>query len=238
MNTKCRTCRIFAAIALIMMISISMAEKYLVIPTASQTATTCDGPDEVVSGGGRCWKDRNLGATRVAKSEDDDEAYGDLYQWGRLGDGHQNRYKDRVSTVIDIQNANDVPGHGYFIKGDSVNLDWRNPSKDILWQGIGGINNPCPQDFRVPTADEWKTEINSWGSPDIIGGGESPLKLVFAGIRGGYGTVQSEAVYGYYWSSTASFSLSQYMRVTSNAASANDLSANRALGMSVRCIKE
>lgn len=38
---------------------------------------------------GRVWKDRNLGASRVATSVNDVEASGDLYQWGRATDGHE-----------------------------------------------------------------------------------------------------------------------------------------------------
>ncbi len=32
---------------------------------------------------GKIWMDRNLGASRVAQSSIDEEAYGYLYQWGR-----------------------------------------------------------------------------------------------------------------------------------------------------------
>ena len=32
---------------------------------------------------GENWMDRNLGATQIAASFDDVNAYGDLYQWGR-----------------------------------------------------------------------------------------------------------------------------------------------------------
>lgn len=35
--------------------------------------------------------DRNLGVSRIATSSTDSEAYGDLYQWGRLSDGHEKR---------------------------------------------------------------------------------------------------------------------------------------------------
>ncbi|MBE8190499.1 MAG: hypothetical protein HAW58_06600 [Candidatus Thioglobus sp.] len=37
----------------------------------------------------RVWMDRNLGASRVANSRNDSDAYGGYYQWGRLTDGHQ-----------------------------------------------------------------------------------------------------------------------------------------------------
>nr|WP_320009862.1 hypothetical protein [uncultured Desulfobulbus sp.] len=43
----------------------------------------------VTSPTGRVWMDHNLGASRVATSYDDKEAYGNLYQWGRGSDGHE-----------------------------------------------------------------------------------------------------------------------------------------------------
>jgi hypothetical protein len=46
----------------------------------------------VTTATGRIWMDRNLGATRVALSSTDTEAYGDYYQWGRPEDGHQRKY--------------------------------------------------------------------------------------------------------------------------------------------------
>jgi hypothetical protein len=52
---------------------------------------------------GRVWMDRNLGASRVATSSTDEAAYGDLYQWGRFGDGHQCRKSDTTSTKVENQ---------------------------------------------------------------------------------------------------------------------------------------
>ncbi len=43
----------------------------------------------VLAAKGRLWMDRNLGALQVATASDDHLAYGDLYQWGRLRDGHE-----------------------------------------------------------------------------------------------------------------------------------------------------
>ncbi|MEY4885721.1 MAG: hypothetical protein RL151_1030, partial [Bacteroidota bacterium] len=45
----------------------------------------------VVGANGKCWLDRNLGASRVATTVTDATAYGDLFQWGRLDDGGQDR---------------------------------------------------------------------------------------------------------------------------------------------------
>ena len=103
---------------------------------------------------GRVWMDRNLGASQVATSSTDVASYGDLYQWGRGTDGHQLR----TSSTTNIQSAMDQPGHGDFILGTSVPYDWRTPQNSNLWQGIAGVNNPCPVGFRIPTNLEWIAE--------------------------------------------------------------------------------
>ena len=76
---------------------------------------------EVTSPTGRVWLDRNLGASRVATSSTDSEAYGYLYQWGRLSDGHQNRSSSPNPTL----SPTDAPGHGDFITSSVVPMDWR-----------------------------------------------------------------------------------------------------------------
>ena len=124
--------------------------------------------------------DRNLGASKVAESMDDDRAYGWLYQWGRLSDGHQ----DPASLESTQLSDGDVPGHGKYINASSIPFDWRDPQNDIRWQGVTGVNNPCPPDFRLPTAAEWEVEIASWGAnQNAAGAFASPLKLVTAGNR-------------------------------------------------------
>lgn len=139
------------------------ADKVVVVPLMSAKSATCDGLDEVLSLG-QCWKDRNLGATRVAQSMGDTLAYGDLYQWGRLGDGHQNRtiIGGGPEGITDAISGTDVPGHSNFIWTSSAPYDWRSPENKNLWQGIGGVNNPCPQGFRIPTEDEFERERDSW----------------------------------------------------------------------------
>ena len=89
---------------------------------------------------GKCWLDRNLGASRVATAYNDSQAYGDLFQWGRLDDGHQ----DRTSATTTATSSTDDPGHSNFIYGMGDPYDWRDPQNDNLWQGNGAINDPCP----------------------------------------------------------------------------------------------
>lgn len=190
----------------------------------------CTQPDEVLSAG-RCWKDRNLGATRVATSSTDDLAYGDLYQWGRPGDGHQNRTSDPTA----VNSANDVPGHSNFITETVDPWDWRDPSNVNLWQGLGGVNNPCPQGFRLPTETEFGAERASWVSDDAAGAFASPLKLVMAGYRSFSGNLITVGTYGSYWTSTVS---GDFCRNLGFSTAAGMNGNRRAFGMSVRCIKD
>ena len=177
--------------------------------------------------------DRNLGASRVATSLTDSAAYGDLYQWGRLADGHERR----TSATIETNSATDVPGHSSFILENGYLYDWRTPQNDNLWQGVSGINNPCPEGFRLPTGGEWEAEIDSWSGVKADGF-VSPLKLVLAGFRAdGFGGILNDGVFGDYWSSTVNTNGPGARHLTVINGSGY-LSANgRAQGCSVRCIK-
>lgn len=182
---------------------------------------------------GEIWLDRNLGAYRVASSSIDEEAYGDLYQWGRGGDGHQLRTSDITSTLSN----SDYPGHGDFIITPEEPYDWRSPHNDNLWQGVNGINNPCPPGFRIPTEDELNAEKDSWSSKDAAGAFDSPLKWVLGGRRDEKdGTINYEASQGIYWNSFALSNFSGFMLIHTDNAYTNY--SNRACGMSIRCIKD
>jgi uncharacterized protein (TIGR02145 family) len=194
--------------------------------------------------GKKCWLDRNLGAAAVTSTARsayaDDAAYeaaesasfGDLFQWGRGADGHQLR--NPLSGTINTQSAMDSPGHGDFIIGFS---DWRSAQNDNLWQGVSGINNPCPSGYRVPTDEELNAERTSWGSNNDAGAFASPLKLPMAGFRlGSDGSLIAVGTGGYYWSSTVSGMAAHYLYFGSSTGFM--LSGIRADGFSVRCIKD
>jgi uncharacterized protein (TIGR02145 family) len=182
---------------------------------------------------GRVWMDKNLGALRVAVSPTDTESFGDLYQWGRGRDGHENR----TSTTTNTLSSTNTPSHGSFILVSSGNYDWRNPQNNNLWQGLNGINNPCPFDYRIPTISEWKTEFQSWSSNDVTGAFNSSLKLPLGGIRNWNSGVQNdEQVRGYFWSSSSANYRVQYMYFDDNIVNTDN--SIRANGLSVRCIKD
>jgi uncharacterized protein (TIGR02145 family) len=181
---------------------------------------------------GRVWMDRNLGATQAATSSADAAAYGDLYQWGRRSDGHQCRTSGTTTTL----SSTDQPAHGLFITTSSSPNDWRNPQNDNLWQGVNGVNNSCPNGYRLPTETELNAERLSWSTNNAAGAFASPLKLPVAGIRNNInGSLNNVGSSGDYWSSMVSSTSARRMNFnSSNASMNNDV---RAGGLSIRCIK-
>jgi uncharacterized protein (TIGR02145 family) len=183
---------------------------------------------------GKTWMDRNLGASQVATSATDVLAYGDLYQWGRGADGHQ----CRNSATTTIVSSSDQPGNGNFIKASSSPYEWCSPLNINLWQGVNGINNPCPSGYRIPSVAEMDAERLSWSTSDGNGAfASTPLKFTFAGYRNWNGTISNTEGDCSYWLSD--FSNSLMYRLTGPYYGFVGIGAfYSALGGSVRCIKD
>lgn len=232
-----------------------------IINTLSAPATPRDNTTKVVevkSKTGRIWMDRNLGATQAATSQYDEKAYGHLYQWGRGADGHQERFDSRILSGSTLLSSTDNPGNRAFIYTPDSPQDWRKPQNDNLWQGINGINNPCPVGYRLPTESEWSLEIATWGNPkSILDAFNSPLKLTLGGYVGaGYGGLnqygnkdnsQDWDSQGRYWSSSVDgqgskgILILQSPDVYPNGGSpprTHIYTLPRACGQCVRCIKD
>jgi uncharacterized protein (TIGR02145 family) len=220
------------------------SSKYYVRAYATNSAGTSYGNElsfntdiftfnTVVGANGRIWMDRNLGATRVATSSTDEAAFGDLYQWGRGSDGHQ----IRNSGITTIRSGTNNPTHGNFITYSTNESDWRAPQNANLWQGVNGINNPCPNGYRLPTEAEWNAERLSWTSNNAAGAMASSLKLPMAGMRfSSNGLVSALGSVGDYWTSTTSGNFSRYLGFANSYANINV--DGRAYGFCVRCIKD
>ncbi len=177
--------------------------------------------------------DRNLGATQVATSSTDANSYGDLYQWGRKSDGHQCRNSATTTTL----SSSDQPGHGNFIRPSSSPNDWRSPQNTNLWQGVNGVNNPCPSGYRLPTETEFNAERLSWSpNNNSAGAFASPLKLPMMGYRSNSGSLSDVGSFGFCWSSTVSSTSSRYLRFWNFGANMN--TSDRATGLSVLCLKD
>jgi uncharacterized protein (TIGR02145 family) len=197
---------------------------------------------------GRTWMDRNLGASQVATSSTDINSYGSFYQWGRRSDGHQ----CRTSGSTDVISSVDQPNNALHIMCNGVNItnDWRNPQNSNLWQGVSGINNPCPSGYRIPTEQEFNEEIATWSSLNSTGAFQSVLKLPLGGMRGytdGSGDpILNVGTQGLYWTSTTfndplnNYEKSGFLLITSTLANVNSTysGGSRARGFCVRCIKE
>ena len=178
----------------------------------------------------RTWMDRNLGATQVATSFDDANAFGDLYQWGRNTDGHQ----VRTSTTTSVLSATNSPNHSDFILASS---DWLTVSDDNLWQGVNGINNPCPQGFRLPTESECEEERLSWTTNDAAGAFASPLKLTIGGARSRMsGAIGNVGTFVGYRTSTLNGTQSRLFGISLTTSLMAD--RDRADGNCVRCIQD
>lgn len=179
---------------------------------------------------GETWMDRNLGAIQIATSFDDVNAYGDLYQWGRNTDGHQ----IRTSSTTSILSTTNSPNHSDFILANS---DWLTVSDDNLWQGVNGINNPCPLGFRLPTEAELEAERLSWTSNDAAGAFASPLKLTIGGARSRMsGAIGNVGTFVGYRTSDLNGLQSRMLGISLTTSLMGD--RDRADGNCVRCIQD
>ncbi len=194
----------------------------------------CNGPTLVVDVTnpltGKTWMDRNLGASQVAISSTDANAYGDLYQWGRGSDGHQ----CRNSSTTSIQSSIDQPGNNKFIIVSAGN-DWRSTPNNNLWQGVYGVNNPCPSGYRLPTNAEFDAERLTWGSNNSTGAFASILKLPMAGFRTSSGLIGNVGSEGSCWTSSTFGQFSNDLTFNNNVVAGVRF---RASGNSVRCLKD
>lgn len=180
---------------------------------------------------GRTWMDRNLGAKRAALSPTDSEAYGDLYQWGRSADGHEDRNSATTNVAIDNPNHNK-----FIIRNTTPPADWRVTTNDDLWANVNSNNNPCPEGFRIPTEKELNEERLSWNSQSSEGAFNSSLKWTMAGYRVyNTGELVKQGEGAYYWSSIVENDVSYLHYVRSNSTISTALKSN---GLSVRCIKD
>jgi uncharacterized protein (TIGR02145 family) len=200
------------------------------------TVFCTDTPTEIIEvlspATGQIWMDRNLGASQVATSLSDQAAIGDMYQWGRFSDGHQCRNSATLSQL----SSTDQPDHGDFIILNGSPADWRSPQNNELWQGVNGINNPCPSGFRLPTMSEFDAERVTWENLNSNGAFFSPLKLPTGGTRAYTTGVISSTSTGNYWMSTLFGTNAR--SIFFNGSGSTISSAGRGYGFSVRCIKD
>jgi len=188
----------------------------------------------VTGADGNCWMDRNLGATQVATAYNDTASYGDLYQWGRLRDGHQIRTSATTLTL----SSTDVPGNSSFIKSQSSPYDWRSPQNNNLWSDVNRTNNVCPAGWHVPTQQQWAAWVTAASVTNSATAYSSNLKLTLAGNRDFFSAgIYVQGSSGDYWSSSLTGPYAYYLSFDSGGVNPVT-SYGRAYGFSVRCMKD
>jgi len=198
---------------------------------------------------GRIWLDRNLGATRTCTTVDDENCYGDLYQWGRDSSGHEKRNSQTTETransitstssnFITIETSPDPTVESY--DWVSSGVDDSGEARRANWSKTDGTS-VCPLGFRVPTANELIEEVlNDGGVANRDDGFTHFLKLPAGGKRdyhqGAFATVGSRT---YLWASDIGDGeyRAQNLQLTDITALWID-NVRRASSGSIRCITD
>ncbi|WP_123902248.1 fibrobacter succinogenes major paralogous domain-containing protein [Chryseobacterium arthrosphaerae] len=156
---------------------------------------------------GKIWLNNNLGAnyadidnplfnlTQQATNQNDINAMGSLFQWGRKADGHE-----LITRNLSISSQ---PTYKYgVITGQAPTWSPNQPNRinyasSFEWTSLttpppgnrwlaSSPNNPCPQGFKVPIRTEWQAVITASGSGGIYATNKK-LKLT----NGGEGSAHS-----------------------------------------------
>ncbi|UOE38236.1 T9SS type A sorting domain-containing protein [Chryseobacterium oryzae] len=199
------------------------------------TYTTVRGAD------GKIWLQQNLGSSQVATSISDEDSYGDLFQWGRWDDGHQNRNSATTTepspnNPIGLNNSSAYV-LGSWWGGNDLNDEWTANSNSV--SSTNGAD-PCKAigtDWKMPSQADWTAAKNAEGINNPATAFASKLKLPAGGNRSfTNGSFEFVGQRGYFWSSTATGLGAKYLYV-GNTIGNPSAGAPRGQGSSVRCIK-
>lgn len=165
---------------------------------------------------------------------------------GRFSDGHELINWSGPTAGIPVNGfttvnaVSDHPGNGLFITEPNAPYDWRTPQNDNLWQGESGINNPCPQGYRIPSNSETIALFMAEGITNYTTAAGSSLAFSASGSRDGSSNtapLDNVGLIGSYWHSTVSgvFTFSNVFAV--NLSNLNNVN-RRIRAYNVRCIKD
>lgn len=199
----------------------------------------------VRGGDGNIWIQQNLGSVNVASTKEDTTSYGDLFQWGRWDDGHQNRTSPTAASQapnnpagIGTGNLNYITGTPAWWTQNALTDKWEaeNPTDVTSTNGC----DPCKalgNGWKLPSETEWETLVDAEGFTNPATAFTSHLKLPASGYRvSSDGALSASGLRGYYWSSTPSSTGGKYLYVGTTLANPS-AGAQRGQGASIRCMK-
>jgi len=146
---------------------------------------------KIIEYNGLKWLDRNLGAkVTCASPKGGAECLGNLYQWGRIEDGHE-KLNSPISEK-QIVNCNNISNGSFIvntIEGDLrsdeiiakyANQTWFNSCNiEQLWNENGnGFNEICPTGWHVATKQDFES-LHAANAKDAY----DKVKLVLSGSR-------------------------------------------------------
>lgn len=179
---------------------------------------------------GKIWLDRNLGAKTLPDSEDDENGFGDYYQYSRLNDGHEKIHSDVIAKVCKDEDHS----HGDFITScKNHSYSWSKDCNDKHdWDTV------VPKGFRLPTLKEIQSELISGQITDNNEAFESFLKLPSCGYRDYYdGVVKNKGTGGTLWTSSISAKDKLPAVLYYFGHSIGSYGSFKASGHNIRCIK-
>ena len=203
--------------------------------------TTVRGAD------GKIWLQQNLGSSKVASSFDDADSFGDLFQWGRWDDGHQNR-TSATATAPSSNSPAGLSGTNAFILGANTAGWWATNATSDAWNAASATGttsaigaDPCRamgQGWRLPTTAEWVNLVNAEGINNPATAYASYLKLPAGGNRSSStGAFSFVGQRGYFWSSDTANTGGKFLYVGTTVVTPSS-GGPRGQGESVRCTKD
>lgn len=207
---------------------------------------------------GNEWLQQNLGASRIAESSADTLSYGDLFQWGRWDDGHQERWPGNLVDAVASPNnptafiSNPNGPNPMYV--NATTHWWDAGALTNTWNGasIGEVSStngmdPCKQllgnGWRLPTGgpgSDWATLASAESISNLATAYSSRLKLPAAGYRGGAtGAFLNVGTQGLYQSNTphpSTIAFARFFNLTSTTAS-QTINSSRGTPKSVRCMR-
>lgn len=171
-----------------------------------------------------CWMMQNLGSPSVATTQIPQSVGAHpqsthYFQWGRSADGHQKPNSNSSSSI----SSTTTPTSSAFVTG----AFWTTTAYSNLWQGMFGVNNPCPAGWRIPTAAEWTASVASDPNSELnVANAWNNLRLVRGNYRTGANSYYDHTTAASlsnlrtytaaYWSSTVSGTSISILELTRN----------------------